>query len=1079
MASVDPDLIALCETKKAGNIKKDDLSAYEVVEKNLKRGKEGLLLGVRKGTFKDVTEISDTEMKNIMTAKIEYPNFNLRVIVLHAPQETDKLEIRKEFYDELSVQVERCIMSGDKFLIFGDFNGKIDMCETNGLIAGTESANGKLMCELVKKHDLQVGNFHECCIGKWTRIQNSRKGGTKKSALDYALLPKDIHTSLNSILIDEEKVYCPYGKKIEKGVAQITYSDHCVMIMDLAVEIGRLRKDAEKISGWKYCEEGYKLYQVESEASLQFNTSAPTITEIYSSWEVGFEKLLAKCFRRRIFKGKPKRRDKNNKYKKLRELISKISRKGKIQRSVAKVYQQKLVEAELQRDAEARAERLKKTSEKLTVNERFSPNGYWKLKKAADKVTRKDKSVCSVLKDNGREVDSGCAIIQAYQEEFEKRLRNRNPAIGWEEYTSETNAVVRNWLDGESRSSPPFTKEEMDKAISTLKEDSSPGLDTYPPEVFTKAGDGVINSILFLCNQIKDLKKCPEQWDLVKIVAIYKNKGSKKELKHYRGIFLAVVMSKIFEKLVKGRIEEKLQRISLLQAGSRKKRGPPDNVFLFRGVMDHFKFTGKPLYITAYDFEQAFDSLWLEDSVLSLKNLGVEKEYLQLIYNLNKRAVVKVQTPFGLSPTFQTDPIVKQGTVLGPCICSSTTGEYCGINPGVCVGSAIISSLLYVDDIIDLSCTMEDFLASHQNALLFSKKKKLTLSGTKCFWMALNKKLGDGEIVALMIDGEKKVLYAQEIVYLGDVFNWLGNNDGLIEDRQRRGTKAMITIASLMAEIDVGAHHVNIMLLLYRSLFLSTILFNSQTWSNLRKKDIASLRTVQLKFLKRILGVPSSTANAFTYLELGVLPIEYEIEKRQLMFLHKILQLDQTDPVLQLFMEQRRFSEAGEKNWWTGVEPCLKKYGLPSDLNAIKSMSKDSYSTLVKKAINETALKHLKAECSGLKKTANLQYDALKLQEYLSVLYPSESKIIFKWRSETLDIKSHLSYKYGDVNCRGCGVMTEEPYHILNCGENQLITTDIDVLNLDQIDEVTKLELKRMVIRVTRFLERVSEDGDK
>ena len=339
-------------------------------------------------------------------------------------------------------------------------------------------------------------------------------------------------------------------------------------------------------------------------------------------------------------------------------------------------------------------------------------------------------------------------------------------------------------------------------------------------------------------------------------------------------------MSKIFEKLVKNRIEAKLQKINLLQAGSRKKRGPPDNVFLFRGVMDHHKFTGKPLYITAYDFQQAFDSLWLEDCVVSLKELGVEKEYLQLIYNLNKRAVVTVQTPFGPSPTFETDPIVKQGTVLGPCMCSSSTGEYCGRNPGVCVGTTVISSLLYVDDVIDLSSTIEDFLTSHQNAVLFSKIKKLTMSWTKCYWMAMNRKPKDDRIPALKIDDDNIVKAAEEIVYLGDVFNMLGNNDGLIADRIKRGTKAMITIMSLMAETEVGIHHVPIMLLLYRSLFLSTMLFNSQTWSNLRKKDINSLRTLQLKFLKRILGVGSSTANAFTYLELGVLPIDYEIEKR-------------------------------------------------------------------------------------------------------------------------------------------------------------------------------------------------------
>ena len=147
---------------------------------------------------------------------------------------------------------------------------------------------------------------------------------------------------------------------------------------------------------------------------------------------------------------------------------------------------------------------------------------------------------------------------------------------------------MRNWLLGDSRSSPPFSPEELDKVIATLNEDSSPGVDKYPPKVFTKAGGGVLTSILLLCNRVKELRSIPEQWEFVRIVTIYKQKGSRKKLKYYRGIFLAIIMSKIFEKLVKNRIEENLQRINLLQAGSRKKRGPAENVFLFRGTMDHY-----------------------------------------------------------------------------------------------------------------------------------------------------------------------------------------------------------------------------------------------------------------------------------------------------------------------------------------------------------------------------------------------------------------------------------------------------------------------------------------------------------
>ena len=50
-----------------------------------------------------------------------------------------------------------------------------------------------------------------------------------------------------------------------------------------------------------------------------------------------------------------------------------------------------------------------------------------------------------------------------------------------------------------------------------------------------------------------------------------------------------------------------------------------------------------------------------------------------------------------------------------------------------------------------------------------------------------------------------------------------------------------------MADLQLGSHTVSVYMMLYRSLFLSTMLFNSQAWSNLSKKDISSLETCQLK----------------------------------------------------------------------------------------------------------------------------------------------------------------------------------------------------------------------------------------
>ena len=168
-------------------------------------------------------------------------------------------------------------------------------------------------------------------------------------------------------------------------------------------------------------------------------------------------------------------------------------------------------------------------------------------------------------------------------------------------------------------------------------------------------------------------------------------------------------------------------------------------------------------------------------------------------------------------------------------------------------------------------------------------------------------------------------------------------------------------------------------------------------------------------------------------------------------------------------------NEAGEKNWWTGVQLSLLKYGLPNNLSHNKLMSKNCFAEKVKNAVYTAALQELVAECHSHKKTANLEYKSLKVQDYFSHLYVSQARMIFKWRSKTLDLKSHLTYKYSDTLCRGCKSYSETPDHVINCGDGNTIDISVDVLKLNTIDDFTRSELKQMVMRINSFLETVKE----
>ena len=119
----------------------------------------------------------------------------------------------------------------------------------------------------------------------------------------------------------------------------------------------------------------------------------------------------------------------------------------------------------------------------------------------------------------------------------------------------------------------------------------------------------------------------------------------------------------------------------------------------------------------------------------------------------------------------------------------------------------------------------------------------------------------------------------------------------MIDARVKLGKAATNSMLAICNEATFGSYRIEVLMLLYHSVYLQTILSNGQAWSHITEKDISRLRISQQKCLKRIMQVPNSTPNSFVFRELGVIPIEYEIHKKQLTFLHHILCMPKNDPV--------------------------------------------------------------------------------------------------------------------------------------------------------------------------------------
>lgn len=303
------------------------------------------------------------------------------------------------------------------------------------------------------------------------------------------------------------------------------------------------------------------------------------------------------------------------------------------------------------------------------------------------------------------------------------------------------------------------------------------------------------------------------------------------------------------------------------------------------------------------------------------------------------------------------------------------------------------------------------------------------VGGKKCMIMVVDQRPST-VVPRLNVDGvivENK----EHVTYLGDIFNKKGTNSNLIEDRVKKGKCCIINSMAMCNDVTMGMFAIDTLLLLYHCLFIPIVLHNAQAWSNLNLNDKRNLKTIQLKFIKRIFHAPTSTSNCITYLDTGILPITHEIHIKQLTFLHHILTLQADDPVKQTYTEQLKYPAA---NWANEVLSLRKLYKLTETDTEIAVLSKDQWKTVVKTKVRLHAFLTLVEEAASQKTAQHLPpYTNFERQPYVTELTPAQARKIFHIRTNTVNLRAVRKYEHGENTiCRLCGGEDETVCHVVN-----------------------------------------------
>ena len=154
--------------------------------------------------------------------------------------------------------------------------------------------------------------------------------------------------------------------------------------------------------------------------------------------------------------------------------------------------------------------------------------------------------------------------------------------------------------------------------------------------------------------------------------------------------------------------------------------------------------------------------------------------------------------------------------------------------------------------------------------------------------------------------------------------------------RVSRGGGIINQIMSILEEICFGDYHFQVAVMLRNTLFISSVLCNSEAWYDITAEERDKLEQADENLLRRILECPAKTPKEMLYLELNCLPIRFIIMSRRLNFLSSILKEDE-DSLLFKFL-QAQLRNPNKKDWGQTVSKDMEMLEMDVSIYNIASM---------------------------------------------------------------------------------------------------------------------------------------------
>ena len=875
-----------------GNLKVEGFEVFEAIRKTKEKG--GTAIGVKKDMDPVLIEEYSDNFE-LLIVEVKVANKEIRIISGYGPQEITPEIQRRQFFTVLEAEIKKAEMLGKLVFIEMDANSKLGP----SIIPNDphqQTANGKILADVIERNALTVGNALENkCRGTITRKRSTEKV-EEQSVIDIVLMSNDLEDNVEAIIIDEErKNVLTKIVKTKKGLKK-TESDHNVIITKFKLHCSHKKKTSQRQEFFNFKDaEGLKKFK-------EITTNTTYLSEVFKEDEdikvqtkIFLKRLgtiIRKCFTKfRVIQGGKKYTEIDRLFNERRTLKGMTDEEAKEQLGRVEEKLAALL-------AERNVKLIKDATEGLTCEEGGINSGkLWQLKRHLHRKHETNKPT-ALLDSKGELVTTKTDIEDLIVKTYEERLKARaiRPELRKHQEDQETLCHIR-MENALSKITPDWTKADLVKVLNHLKKDKSRdplGLanEIFKPEV---AGDDLQIAVVKMMNMIKDQQIFPECLILCNITNLYKLKGTRKDLNNYRGIFRVTILRGILDRLIYNDSYETIDsNLSDVNVGARKNRNIRDNIFVANAAQNSVRNRKEiALDFQLFDVEKCFDPLWPEECYNDIYDNGLNNDKLPLIKLGNTNVKAAIKTSEGRTDYFIISKAIMQGTVWGSLMCTSrvdklsklfynkedTFYKYRGQIP--------VPPLGMVDDILSIQKPEN---AKQANIIInkFIELKKLTLSEKKCSRIKIGKNVPTEEMKV----HDYNMKESNKEKYIGDIIASNGKIDDTINQRQAKGFGIIADILSILDDIPLGKYKVEIGLLLREAMLINGLLYNSEAWHNVSKKNIVKLMKVDEALLRGILKAHSKTPLEFLYLETGSVPIDWVIKSRRINYLQNILRRD-------------------------------------------------------------------------------------------------------------------------------------------------------------------------------------------